>query len=87
MHPIKLGLLGVWIVCLGAFFVGGDASAARLGRLVFWVMAAAHVVEFLVFRGMFQRAGGSLGQHFFQTLVFGFAHIREVREQTSEPAQ
>ena len=86
MHPVKLGLLAIWIVCIAAFFVGAESAAARLGRLVFWIMLAAHVVEFLVFRRTFERAGGGLAHHFLRTLVFGFFHIRDVREQTGEPA-
>lgn len=83
MHPLKIVLLVVWVACSAAFFVDSPATLARAGRATFVLMALAHAVEFAVFRERFQRAGGSLGRHFLQTLIFGFLHIREVRAPQS----
>jgi uncharacterized protein YhhL (DUF1145 family) len=80
MSGAKLGIGVVWVLCLLGFLFG-SGSVASVGRSVFWLLAVAHVGEFLFFRSTLKSAGGSLAEHFFQTLLFGLFHIREVRDR------
>jgi len=83
---LKLGILIVWIACIAAFAFGAGTAVGNLGRIVFWLMAVAHVGEFLFFRSLFQRTGEPLLDHFWQTLLFGMFHIREVQLRVDEPS-
>jgi uncharacterized protein YhhL (DUF1145 family) len=76
---LKRGILTVWIACIAAFAFGAGSALGQLGRTVFWLMAVAHIAEFLFFRSLFQRTGEPLLKHFWQTLLFGMFHIREVQ--------
>ena len=84
MSAGKLAVLVIWLLCGAAFFVG-DSTLATVGRWVFWILVAAHVVECAVFLPVLRKAPGSLGGNLFQTLVFGILHVQEVREAV-EPA-
>ena len=82
----KVLLVAVWLLSLLAWtpaWTGGLAGALR------WVaplMLVAHVVEFFVFREVFEKAGGSMVSHFFQTLVFGVFYINPLKEQVAAVA-
>jgi len=43
-----------------------------------------HVVEFFVKKGVLEKAGGSMGQHFLQTLIYGLFHWKPLEEQQAE---
>jgi hypothetical protein len=43
-------------------------------------MLVAHIAEFVAMRSVFQRAGGSMGQHFVQTLIYGLFHWTPLRD-------
>lgn len=81
MGAAKIVLVGVWVLCGACVLVDSQVTAVALGRAVFWAMAVAHAVEFGVFSHLFREAGGSMLQHFTQTLAFGLFHVREVRQQ------
>jgi len=49
MNAGKIVLIATWAFCLGSFFIAPESTIAGLGRLVFWGMAAIHVIEFLIF--------------------------------------
>jgi len=78
MNAGKIVLIATWAFCLGSFFIAPESTIAGLGRLVFWGMAAIHVIEFLIFLPAIRRAGGSLASHFAQILAFGFLHLQEI---------
>jgi hypothetical protein len=78
MHPGKIFLITTWAFCFGSFFIAPESTIAGLGRLVFWGMAAIHVIEFAIFLPAIRRAGGSLASHFAQILAFGFLHLQEI---------
>jgi uncharacterized protein YhhL (DUF1145 family) len=78
MHPGKIVLIVTWAYGLGSFFIAPDSTAAAVGRVIFWGMAAIHVVECLVFLPALRRAGGSLASHAAQVFAFGFLHLREI---------
>lgn len=76
MNPAKVVIAVVWLFCVASFFVATESAAAGIGRLVFWVMGAAHIVECAIFLPRLRAAEGGLGGHVMQTLLFGFAHLR-----------
>lgn len=51
---------------------------ARWARFAFWLMLAAHLVEFSLFSSRLKKAPGPLAAHFLHTMVFGVLHIRSV---------
>lgn len=86
MSGPKIFLIAVWLFSAGCFVVGTDSTLAWWGRLTFYLMVAAHLGEFLVFRSVFEKAGGSMGSHAWQTLAFGFLHIQDVKKAADETA-
>ena len=86
MSGPKIFLIAVWLFCASCFVVGTDSTLAYWGRITFFLMGIAHIGEFLVFRSVFEKAGGSMRSHAWQTLVFGFLHIQEAKEAVDETA-
>lgn len=73
---------GIWILYAGCllvvFFVGGG-----LGNTAGWLLGlvlGAHVIEFFVKRHVMVKAGGSMGAHFVQTLIYGLFHWKPLEE-------
>jgi hypothetical protein len=86
----KQSIWVIWIGALAAIFLG-SGWIATIGRWTFGLMLVAHVVEFIVYRSLFQRAGGSMLHHFVQTLIYGLLHWTPIKqrlesEATSPPA-
>ena len=77
---MKQGVLVIWLVLL-AGMIFGSGWVASVARFAFWAMAIAHVVEFFVKKSVLEKAGGSMGQHFLSTLVYGLAHWKPLEEQ------
>jgi len=86
MQTLKYGVWLVWIGSLSAIFLGSGWMVAA-GHLVFWLTLGAHVVEFVMNRPLFERAGGSLGHHFVQTLIYGLFHWMPIRERLTEQSE
>jgi hypothetical protein len=79
MSGAKLVVLGLWVLCIGAFFLDADSTTSLLGRAIFWVLVVAHAVECGVFLPVLRRAPGPLAGHLVRTFVFGIAHVSEVK--------
>lgn len=79
MPTSKTIVAAVWILLSSCFFVATGSTVSLVGRVVFWLMAATHVVECVAFLPMLRRASGSLARHLLHTLLFGVLHIQEVR--------
>lgn len=73
----------VWILWLGslAAILFGTGWLATAGHLAFWVTLAAHVLEFVVKRPVMEAAGGSMGHHFVQTLIYGLFHWKPLEDR------
>lgn len=73
---------GVWVIWIGsaaaAVFGGGWVSV--VGQWLFGVTAVVHAIEFAVKRPIFERAGGSMGHHFVQTMIYGLFHWKPLEE-------
>ena len=79
---IKVALGAVWVYAALCLFL--PLPLAAVGQAVFWGMLAIHAIEFIVMQSTFRKAGGSLGHHFVQTLLFGMFHLRAVRARADE---
>jgi hypothetical protein len=74
---------GVWVIWIGsiAAMLLGSGWIATIGQWVFGLTFLAHVVEFFVFRSLFERAGGSMLHHFVQTLIYGLFHWTPIKQR------
>ena len=79
MKSPKSFVVVLWLVLGGAFLLPSDSTLGLVGRAGFFLMAAAHVVEFFIYLPLLRKAPGSLAFHFVRVLVFGFVHYLEVR--------
>jgi hypothetical protein len=72
----------VWVIWFGAaaaiFWGGGWVSTA--GHVAFWLTLVAHLAEFVVKRPVMEAAGGSMGHHFVQTLIYGLFHWKPLED-------
>lgn len=78
----KHGALVVWFV-LAAGILFGSGWIAVTAQVLFWLMAFVHGVEFVVKKDVMEKAGGSLAQHFVQTMIYGFMHWKPLEDQQS----
>ena len=78
----------VWVFWIGSILAIALTSGwiAILGRVVFGFLFIAHLAEFVVKRDVFKRAGGSMGNHFVQTMIYGLFHWKPIEEQLGEGA-
>jgi uncharacterized protein YhhL (DUF1145 family) len=77
---MKQAVLVLWFVLLaGAVFGSGWLATASI--VVFGLMGAAHVAEFFVKKSVLERAGGSMGNHFVQVLIYGLFHWKPLEDQ------
>ena len=78
----------VWVIWIGALaaIILGSGWVATTGQWVFGGMFVVHVIEFIVHRSLFQRAGGSMGHHFVQTLIYGLMHWTPIKERLASEA-
>lgn len=75
----------LWVILALCFVLPGGGLVA-LGRSVFIVMLAAHVLEFVVFHRKLLSYGGTFGHHLVQVLLYGFFHIK-LAELEASPTQ
>ena len=76
----------VWVSWIGAVLaiILATGLLATIGRLTFGLLVIAHLAEFFVKRDVFVRAGGSMGHHFVQTMIYGLFHWRPIEEQLKD---
>ncbi len=77
----------VWLVWIGglAAMLLGSGWVSTTGHLVFWLTLGAHFVEFLVNRPLFERAGGPMGRHFVQTMIYGLFYWQPIKQRLEAP--
>lgn len=76
----KHGALLMWLV-LAVGMLLGTGWVANVARYAFWGIALIHLVEFFVKRSVMEKADGSLGQHFVQTMIYGFMHWKPLEDK------
>ena len=75
-------VLALWLFAGACFFFPlYYTEVGPFGRALFGLLLAVHLVEFVVFLGLYRRAGGSLWRHFHRTVVFGVLHKAETEQQ------
>jgi hypothetical protein len=82
---MKQAVLVFWFVLLTASIFGSGWLATG-ARALFWGMALIHIVEFFAKKSVLEKAGGSLGNHFVQTLIYGLFHWKPLEEQQQAAA-
>ena len=72
----------VWILYIAAVLamLFTDGGLATAGRWILIILAVAHFAEFIVKRDVMKRAGGSMGNHFVQTMIYGFLHWKPLED-------
>ncbi len=72
----------VWILWIGSLLAIGLGSGWFVtgGKIAFGVTLVAHLVEFAVKRSVLERADGSMGHHFIQTLIYGLFHWKPLED-------
>ncbi|MBW2243481.1 MAG: hypothetical protein JRH01_15980 [Deltaproteobacteria bacterium] len=75
----------VWLIWLGsgAAILWGSGWISSVGHFVFWATLIAHIVEFFVKRSVMEAAGGSMANHFCQTLIYGLFHWKPLEEEAA----
>ncbi|MEH6593092.1 MAG: hypothetical protein V7746_22675 [Halioglobus sp.] len=55
-----------------------------MANVIVWVfvgLAVVHVLEFIMMFGLLRSAGGSMFNHFVQTLLYGFVHWKPLQSR------
>ncbi len=82
----KQSALVMWFIFLiGMLF--GSGWIATVANVGFWGIALVHAVEFFVKKGVMEKAGGSMGHHFVQTMIYGLFHWKPLEEQQAGSTQ
>lgn len=73
----------VWIIWIGSLLsmLLGSGWVMTTGQIVFGLTFGAHLVEFFVNRSLFEKAGGSMGNHFVQTMIYGLFYWQPIKER------
>lgn len=74
MLAAKTAIIPLWVWAIASLAVPESTPLAHVGVWIGGVTLAAHVVECVVMKKTFEKAGGSMGSHIAQTMVFGFGH-------------
>jgi hypothetical protein len=69
----------LYIACVLAMVLT-DGFLASAGRWLIIILAVVHFAEFVVKRDVMARAGGSMGNHFVQTMIYGFFHWKPLED-------
>ncbi len=87
-YASRMGKNSVWILWFGLAFMAalGSDWVAAVGRWGFGLLLLAHLAEFFVKRSVLERAGGSMGHHFVQTLIYGLFHWKPIEERQQAEA-
>ena len=72
----------VWILYIGcALALGlGAGAIAKGAQWLIGILVVVHFVEFLLKRDVMSRAGGSMANHFVQTIIYGFLHWKPLED-------
>ena len=78
---MKALLVALWIACYDRPVPAGDIDRwCGPGQRLFWGLVIVHAIECVVFLPKLRAAGGSLGNHLVQTMLFGILHARNLGE-------
>ncbi len=78
----KFVVVATWIFAAASFFPPfSDSGAAPLGRALFGILAAAHVVELALFGNTYRQSDKGLAGHIVQHMIFGVLHHTQVKRE------
>ncbi|MDP6978688.1 MAG: hypothetical protein QF570_08815 [Myxococcota bacterium] len=80
---MKQSVLVMWLVLLLIITFGGGTIQTG-ARWLFWLLAIVHVAEFFWKKSVLEKAGGSMGHHFVQVLIYGLFHWKPLEEQQQQ---
>ncbi len=76
MSQVMVG--AVWIWGLASIPEQTPVPLARLGRVVFWFLVIAHVLEIVAYYEVIREAPGSLSANIARTFLWGSLYLREI---------
>ena len=76
---MKQSVLVLWVVVLAGSLLGSGAIAT-VSQVTFALLVVAHIAEFFMKKDILTAAGGSMGNHFVQTLIYGLFHWKPLEE-------
>lgn len=71
----------IYIALIVLWLMNPGTQMAQWIAWVFIALVIAHFVEFLLKKNVMQAAGGSMANHFLQTMLFGFVHWKPLERQ------
>ncbi|MFP6662942.1 MAG: hypothetical protein VCC00_01905 [Deltaproteobacteria bacterium] len=73
----------VWVLYLvsALAMLFADGWMVTAARWVLGLTFTAHFIEFFVKRSVMEKAGGSMGGHFVQTMIYGLFHWKPLENQ------
>jgi hypothetical protein len=81
----KIAVLATWIFGASAFFFPVyDWSIGPLGRALFGILFAVHLVEFAIFGKFYRSTGEPIMGHFFKHMVYGVIYQTEVKQRIEQ---
>lgn len=82
MTPKKWVALAIYAVAAIYGLIFASPETADIIMWIFIALPIVHVLEFGLAYRILKSAGGSMGNHFLQTLVFGYVHWLPLRKKT-----
>lgn len=79
MSPAKIVILLTYAVLAVLALGQGDTAVGAWSLRILLILAAAHLVEVVVFFKLCRSAGGSLPLHLVNVFLFGIFHVQEIR--------
>ena len=83
---MKYNVLGMWALFVAGMILG-SGWVATAAKFAFVAIAFIHIVEFFVKKSVLEKAGGSMVQHFLQTLIYGLFHWKPLEEQQAAASE
>ena len=71
----------IYLVLAAVAVIYAGTSIAQWILWIFIVLLITHFAEFLLKRQVMQAAGGSMLNHFVQTMLFGFVHWKPLENK------
>lgn len=78
MSVTRIVLLVIWLLALAAVVFPIVHPLATIGRWLFWLLLAAHLIECALFWPRLSKAPGSRLGHVVNTLLFGIVHVKSL---------
>jgi len=78
----RIVVLVTWLFAAACFFFPLYYwSIGPLGRALFGLLFAVHLVEFVIFARFYRASGESMTGHFLRHMVYGVIHHAEVKQR------